>query len=197
MQRRRGCQARDCGLSINPIVSATRGLPCGASRWSTKITKACPDPSSFTPNYAQGPVRNPRSGWQMWLIERPSVLCCGQLGTATNLQPGSSRQPPVGLHERRIRGEGWAKSDREGGRQAVPWKRGRSHCCGLSGRFLPFLICFLIEGLALPAQLPSHYLLPVAQVLASLAWPLGYYLELWGWQRLPLWPRWGPVWNLP
>ena len=79
----------------------------------------------------------------------------------------------------------------------MPWKGGRSHWCGLSGRFLPFLICFLIEGLALPAQLPSHYLLPVAQVLASLAWPLGYYLELWGWQRLPLWPGWGPVWNLP
>lgn len=79
----------------------------------------------------------------------------------------------------------------------MPWKGGRSHCCGLSGRFLPFLICFLIEGLALPAQLPSHYLLPVAQVLASLVWPLGYYLELRGWQRLPLWPGWGPVWILP
>lgn len=79
----------------------------------------------------------------------------------------------------------------------MPCKGGRPHCCGLSGRFLPFLICFLIEGLALPAQLPSHYLLPVAQVLASLAWPLGYYLELWGWHRLPLWPGWGPVWNLP
>ena len=65
----------------------------------------------------------------------------------------------------------------------MPWKGGWSHCCGLSERFLPFLIFFLIEGLALPAQLPSHYLLPVAQVLASLAWPLGYCLELWGWQR--------------
>lgn len=53
----------------------------------------------------------------------------------------------------------------------MPWQGGRAHCCGLSGRFLPFLICFLIEGLALPAQLPRHYLLPVAQVLASLAWP--------------------------
>lgn len=49
----------------------------------------------------------------------------------------------------------------------------------------------------MPAQLPRHYLLPVAQVLASLVWPLGYYLELWGWQRLPLWTGRGPVWNLP
>lgn len=35
----------------------------------------------------------------------------------------------------------------------MPWKGGRSHCCGLSGRFLPFLICFLIEGwLCLPSS---------------------------------------------
>ena len=113
------------------------GFALRASRWSTKITKACPDPSSFTPNYAQGPVRNPRSAWQTWLAERSSALCCGQLGTATNLQPGSPGQPPVGLHERRIRGEGWVSGP---GRRNLTGKGGGRQCPG-KGAGLIVVVC--------------------------------------------------------
>lgn len=124
-----------------------------------------------------------------------------QQGRATNVYPQSTHEPPeLDLRQDQLKRSWVSGAGRQsglGGRAGSALQRGRPHCCGLSGRFLPFLICFLIEGLALPAQLPRHYLLPVAQVLASLAWPLGYYLELWGWHRLPLWPGWGPVWNLP
>lgn len=106
----------DGGFSINPFVTAIQSLPHGHQ---DTALEACPALPFSPPTSAQCPIRNPRSAWQVRLPERPRILCPVQLGTATNLQPESTREPLAGSHEKGIRREGWVpgsgRQNRAGG----------------------------------------------------------------------------------
>lgn len=135
LQRIRGCWPVVGGFSINPFVTATHSLPGGHQ---DAAPKACLDPSSFTlPPLCPVLFQDSKISWQTRLTERPRIPCPGPSGTATNLQPGSSRKPPVGSHERGIRGEGLVSGL---GRQNQAGSREGGQCPG-KGAGLIVVVC--------------------------------------------------------